>query len=233
MTATLQPPDVSYGPPKLSSDELWGAQQETLSIPRMRYGLLARMMFKPVDLLYGRQGSFTKFAMLEIIARVPYQAWERMGYWAVQRHAGRSAVARRVFDRIVEARADQDNEQWHLLIMQDFIQRQGLKQGWLRHKLVPWFIAFFYYHMSWLLFLVRPELSYRLNAEFEDHAEHEYMTFVSEHPELESMPDPGTYADEYGRYSSVADLLRQIGHDERTHKLDGLAKADKARVPSQ
>jgi hypothetical protein len=27
-----------------------------------------------------------------------------------------------------------------------------------------------------VLFLIRPEWSYRLNADFEDHAEHEYMS---------------------------------------------------------
>jgi ubiquinol oxidase len=210
------------GPPKLDRDGLRRAQQETLDTPRMNYSLLSRLMFKPVDLMYGKQGSFTKFAMLEIIARVPYQAWERMGYWAVHRHAGRSTLARRVFERIVEARADQDNEQWHLLIMQDLVQRNGQRQTWLLHRLAPWLIAFFYYHVSWMLFLVRPDWSYRLNAEFEDHAEHEYMTFVAENPDLDFVPDPGTYADEYGRHRSLADLLRQIGHDERTHKLDSL-----------
>jgi ubiquinol oxidase len=229
MPQTLQRP-ILAGPPKLGSAELRIAQQQTLATPRMRYSVLARMMFKPVDVLYGKTGSFTKFAMLEIVARVPYQAWERMGYWAVQRRAGRSALARRVFDRIIEARADQDNEQFHLLIMQDLIQRQGIRQSWLRHQLMPWFIAFFYYHVSWLLFLVKPERSYWLNAEFEDHAEHEYMAFVAEHPELEDVPDPGTYAAEYGHYLSVADLFRQIAHDERMHKLDGLAKAADPRV---
>jgi ubiquinol oxidase len=218
------------GPPKLDRAELVAAQRQTLRTPRMQYGLLAKMMFKPVDLVYGRQGSFTKFAMLEIIARVPYQAWERMGYWAVHRHAGRSVLARRVFDRIVEARADQDNEQWHLLIMQDLIQRNGIRQNWLLHKVAPWFVAFFYYHVSWLLFLIKPEWSYRLNAEFEDHAEHSYMEFVTEHPELEHQPDPGTYAAEYGRYRSVADLLRQIGHDERVHKIGSLENIPGARI---
>jgi hypothetical protein len=76
--------------------------------------------------------------------------------------------------------------------------------------------------VSWLLFVVRPEWSYRLNADFEDHAEHEYMAYVAEHPELETQPDPGSYATQYGQYGSLADLLRQIGHDERTHKLDSL-----------
>ncbi|WP_327086735.1 hypothetical protein OIE66_30995 [Nonomuraea sp. NBC_01738] len=227
---TINRPEAPTGPPKLTRDELRRAEQETLATPRMNYSLLAKMMFKPVDLMYGKQGSFTKFAMLEIIARVPYQAWERMGYWAVQRHAGRSALAKRVFERIVEARADQDNEQWHLLIMQDLIQRHGIKQSWLLHKVAPWLIAFFYYHVSWMMFLVKPEWSYRLNAEFEDHAEHTYMTFVAENPDLEFIPDPGTYADEYGRFRSVADLLRQVGHDERTHKNDSLEAMREPRV---
>ncbi|MEV4889546.1 alternative oxidase [Nonomuraea sp. NPDC055795] len=229
-TATLTRPDVHPGPPKLDRDQLRRAQQETLDTPRMKYSLLAKMMFKPVDIMYGKEGSFTKFAMLEIIARVPYQAWERMGYWAVHRHRTRSGLARRVFERIVEARSDQDNEQFHLLIMEDLIDRQGLKRNWLLHRAAPWMIALFYYHVSWMLFLVRPDWSYRLNAEFEDHAEHEYMTFVAENPDLEFVPDPGTYADEYGRYRSVADLLRQIGHDERVHKLDSLENMREPRV---
>ncbi|GAA2573901.1 alternative oxidase [Actinomadura fulvescens] len=210
------------GPPKLSPWELRAAQIETLEAPRLRYGLLARMLFKQMDLVYGRERTLVKFTMLEFIARVPYQAWERMGYFALSRHRRRSTVAKRVYERIEETREEQDNEQWHLLILQDLVQRDGHRQSFLLHRVAPWLVAFFYYHVSWLLFLVRPELSYRLNADFEDHAEHEYMSFVAEHPELEDRPAPTTYAAEYGRYDSVADLLRQIGHDERVHKLDSL-----------
>ena len=143
-----------------------------------------------MDLAYGRTRTIVKFTMLEFIARVPYQAWERMSYLALARYRGRSALARRVFARIVESRADQDNEQWHLLILQDLVQRRGLRQSFLLHRLAPWLIAFFYYHVSWLLFVIRPEWSYRLNADFEDHAEHEYMAYVAEHPELETQPTP-------------------------------------------
>jgi ubiquinol oxidase len=119
-------------------------------------------------------------------------------YLALAKHRRRSALARRVFDRIVQTRAEQDNEQWHLLILQDLARRRGLRQSFVKHRLAPWLIAFFYYHVSWLLFLVRPEWSYRLNADFEDHAEHEYMRYVAAHPELETQPDPGGYAAEYG-----------------------------------
>jgi ubiquinol oxidase len=96
---------IAAGPPKLGPDALLAAQQQTLDTPRLKYSLLATMMSKSVDLLYRKQGSLTKFVVLEIIAHVPYQAWERMGYWAVHRHAARSTLARRVFDRIVEASA--------------------------------------------------------------------------------------------------------------------------------
>jgi len=216
-------PDAPAGPPKLAPAQLRAAQAQTLDAPRRRYGILARALFKATDLVYGPEPGIVKFAMLEFIARVPYQAWERIGYLALARYRRRSALARRVFERIVTTRAEQDNEQWHLLILQDLAQRADLRQPFVRHRLAPWLIAFLYYHVSWLLLLIRPESSYRLNADFEDHAEHEYMAYVAGHPELDTKPDPGAYAVEYGRYGSLADLLRQIGHDERIHKLDSVA----------
>jgi ubiquinol oxidase len=225
----LDRPEVPVGPPKFTARELRDAQEQTLSTPRLRYSILAKALFKAMDLTYGRSRTLVKFTMLEFIARVPYQAWERMGYLALARHRRRSALATRVFERIVQTRAEQDNEQWHLLILQDLVQRRGLRQSFLRHRLAPWLIAFFYYHVSWLLFLIRPEWSYRLNADFEDHAEHEYMAYVAEHPELEAEPDPGTYAAGYGHYDSLADVLRQIGHDERIHKFDSLANVSTPR----
>jgi hypothetical protein len=222
-------PDETAQPPKLSPDELRRAQARSLDTPRMRYSLLARMLFRTVDLVYGRKRSLVKFAMLEFIARVPYQAWERMGYLALARRRRDAGLARRIIDRIEDTRVQQDNEQWHLLIMEDLVRRQGLRQSFLRHRVAPWIISFVNYHISWMVFLVKPTLSYRLNAEFEDHAEHEYMLFVAEHPELEHQPDPGTYAERYGSYGSIADLLRQIGHDERTHKVDSLANVQTPR----
>jgi len=221
--ALIERPPAPSGPPKLGRAELRAAQAQTLDTPRRRSGRAARVLFKAMDLVYGRERGIVKFAMLEFIARVPYQAWERIGYLALARYRRRSALARRAFERIVATRAEQDNEQWHLLILQDLAQRRGLREPFVRYRLAPWLIAVTYYQISWLLLVIRPQASYRLNADFEDHAEHEYMAYVAEHPELETQPDPGTYAAEYGRYASLADLLRQIGHDERVHKLDSLA----------
>ena len=79
------------------------------------------------------------------------------------------------------------------------------------------------------LHLVRPAWSYQLNARFEDHAEHEYMTFVAEHPELDWQTIDGAIAASYGPFTTVADVLRQIGHDERDHKLESLASCARLR----
>jgi hypothetical protein len=37
------------------------------------------------------------------------------------------------------------------------------------------------------------------------------------------------FADEYGRFESLADLFCQIGHDERVHKDDSLARMGEPR----
>lgn len=116
----------------------------------------------------------------------------------------------------------------HRWILEDLLQSQGIRLGLLRHRLLPALLAGPYRVMCWALFLVRPAWSYRLNASFEDHAEHQYMAFVAAHPELEEQVLGSEAAAEYGRYDSVADLLRQIGHDERTHKLESLHSSRQA-----
>ena len=126
--------------------------------------------------------------MLELIARVPYQSWERIAYLAISRVHRDLGLARRIHDRLEESRGQQDNEEWHLLIMSELAAREGTGQGWLRYRLLPQIVATVYYLLSWLLFLTVPAASYRLNADFEDHAEHEYMAFVAAHPELETTP---------------------------------------------
>jgi hypothetical protein len=76
-TARPVTPASPAGPPKLTSAELRRAQAETLRTPRFRYSAPARLLFWIVDVIYGRQRTLRKSIMLEIVARVPCQAWER------------------------------------------------------------------------------------------------------------------------------------------------------------
>ncbi|HYZ09713.1 MAG TPA: alternative oxidase [Pseudonocardiaceae bacterium] len=212
------PETVPGQPPRLTHEELLRAQAETLARPRRSYGIAARVLFVLLDMLYGKARTLGKFKVLELVARVPYQTWEQVAYIAVTHMHQRSGMARRIHDWVTRARAQQDNELWHLLIVEELLTRSGQSQSRIKFFWVPQVIAFVYYQLSLLLFVVRPDWSYRLNADFEDHAEHEYMTLVAENPAWESIPFESAFADDYGQFASLADLFRQIGHDERVHK---------------
>jgi len=84
-------------------------------------------------------------------------------------------------------------------------------------------------YVSWILYVIKPAWSYGLNADFEDHAEHEYMEFVKENPDFESEPFDSDFKKDYGDFKSLADLFRRIGLDERIHKEESLNRIANAR----
>lgn len=214
---------------KLTAEQRRQAQQVTLRAPRMRYGILARLLFMTMDLVYGRKKTFSKFKVLELIARVPYQSWENVAYVAITHMYAQRDFARRVFDRVKEAREGQDNEMWHLLILEELTHARGMKENVLLYRILPQVIAFTYYQICWLLYIIKPSWSYLLNAHFEDHAEHEYMEFVAENPQFESESFRSLFEEDYASFESVADIFRQIGHDERMHKEESLELIATAR----
>lgn len=204
--------------------DLKAEQEKTLHETRREYGILARLLFLGMDLVYGTKRTLSKFTVLEVIARVPYQAWERVAYIAMTHSYRKPGFARRVFEFAKESRAQQDNELWHLLILEELLQNDSVRESALLYRVAPQIIAFVYYQISWLLYVIHPKMSYALNADFEDHAEHEYMEFVRENPGFELRPFESQFESDYGKFDSLADLLRQIGLDERHHKLESLAR---------
>jgi ubiquinol oxidase len=207
-------------------------QAKTLASPRLHYGLLATILFVGMDLFYGKKRTLSKFKVLEVIARVPYQAWENVAYVAMTHTFTQPGFARRIFEFVKKSREQQDNEQWHLLILEELVQKQGIPEGFVRFRVVPQMIAFAYYHISWILYVIQPRLSYLLNAHFEDHAEHEYMEFVREEAWLETQPYRGEFKDDYGSFDSLSDLFIRIGLDERHHKEESLDSIAGARFGS-
>jgi ubiquinol oxidase len=204
----------------LTPDQRRAEQATTLSTPRRRYGVGARLLFTSLDAVYGKARTLSKFKVLELVARVPYQAWEQVAYIAITHVHERTGLARRIHDRVTETRVQQDNEQWHLLILEELIDRERTREGRIRFLVIPQLLAFAYYQLSWLLYVVRPAWSYRLNADFED----EYALVVSEHPEWEHTAFSTAFAADYGTYESLADVFRQIAYDERVHKTESLAR---------
>ena len=214
---------------RLDPERLRHEQEVTLASPRRRYSWSARGLFATMDVLYGDRRTLAKFRILELVARVPYQAWENVAYVAVTHTARQPHFARRIFDKVRVSRFEQDNEQWHLLVLEELLEHDPERRGFVKHRLVPQVIAFAYYQLSWLLFAIRPSWSYRLNADFEDHAEHEYALLVQEHPEWDTTPYNGSFTDEYGNYATLAELFRQIGFDERMHRVESELRITSAR----
>ena len=209
--------------------QLKSEQEKTLSVARRRYGFLAQCLFLFMDIFYGKERRLSKFKVLEVIARVPYQSWEHVAYIAMTHTYTMPHFARRIFEFIKESRQQQDNEQWHLLILEEMIQAANIRENFFLFMVLPQIAAFIYYHISWLLYVIRPSWSYNLNADFEDHAEHEYMEFVKENPDFESEPFESDFKDDYGNFVSEADLFRRIGLDERLHKEESLNRVEHAR----
>ena len=89
--------------------DLKAEQERTLSTRRRDYGLLALLLFWTMNLFYGRKRTISKFKVLEVIARVPYQAWEHVAYIAMTHTYSKPNFARRVFEFVKESRAQQDN----------------------------------------------------------------------------------------------------------------------------
>jgi ubiquinol oxidase len=214
---------------ELTHEDLVLSHSVTLETPRRRYGLGGKVLFALLNGVYGKPRTLSKFKVIELVARVPYQAWEQVAYIAITHTHESPDFARRVFDRVTESRDQEDNEQWHLLILEEMITARGTKEGRIKFGVIPQVLAFVYYQLSLLLYVLHPAWSYRLNADFEDHAEHEYAHLVEEHPEWETVPFLSAFADDYARLDSVADLFRQISYDERIHKDESIAAMSQPR----
>src|SRR5688572_1909692 len=125
-----------FGPmERLDHDALVEQQQITLATPRRRASLSARALFLLMDLVYGKERTLEKFRVLELVARVPYQAWENVAYVAVTHTARQPGFARRVFDRVRASRWEQDNEQWHLFILEE-LTRDDRRRSWPLSRLL-------------------------------------------------------------------------------------------------
>ncbi len=204
--------------PSLSPAELREHQQRYLEWPKPNYSLPAKLLFASTDMLFPKGRSFEYFAFLELVARVPYFAWEHVGHIAQTQNHRDHRFARKIQDRVLSSRDEQDNEFWHLLIMEEMCEQKGYKRRFLRDKLFPQVMSFLYYHLSWFLYVVYPKWSYKLNADFETHAALTYAKFVQERPDFDETPWESKYKDDYGHHKTVGDMLRQVAWDEEQHK---------------
>jgi hypothetical protein len=197
--------------------DLKKAQQESMDRPRYQYSWLARFFFRMMDVITGEQVTLGKAKLIETLASIPYRAWENRQYARLTRHYRNQELVRHARDVVKWSREAQDNEYWHLLVLNEKMKEDGLKDPWYLSWPIPSLMVLSYVVLSKALALFVPRRAYLFNAEFEDHAEHVYAQFVAEHPELEEQPVNNPLVNEYEDFQNWADVFRRIGLDERDH----------------
>lgn len=212
--------------PGIGSD-LTAEQEKSLGTPTLPANPVLRLMIFALGVIYGSGRSLLKLKSIEILARYPYQAWENSTYHRLTR-----AYARRAYSKknnsdyhlhiIDMSRKSQDNEQFHMMIIEDIMRQQGVRQGIFKAQIAPRVLAFFYLGFTRILYGLSPKWSFSMNARFESHAEHEYMLMAKEHPEWENQAVTTDYFEYYPKQATLANLFRQIALDERHHKEESV-----------
>ncbi len=200
-------------------------QQSSLTRPRYPYSLIARALFVGMDVAAGKKTTLPKAKLLEMLASIPYREWERHQYARLTRRYRNLEWVRNAWHVVTYGRGAQDNEYQHLLVLQEKMKEDGIRDPWYLTPPLPWLITTTYVVLAKLLALASLRRAFLFNAEFEDHAEHEYAKFVEEHPEWEDQPVNNVVVARYTKEQNWAQVFRRIGLDERDHRNHSFALA--------
>jgi ubiquinol oxidase len=192
-------------------------QTASMQRPRYNYSLAARIFFSLMDLVTGGKVTLSKVKLIETLASIPYRAWETQQYSRLTRFYKRKEIVERAKKIMEWGREAQDNEYWHLLIINEKMKIDQVKDAWYLKQPIPFLLVCSYILFSRILACFNLSRAFLFNAEFEDHAEHVYAKFVEEHPEWEDQPVDNSMLTGYGEFDNWADVFRRIGLDERDH----------------
>lgn len=159
-----------------------------------------------IDKVY-KDRDYARFYVLETVARVPYfsfvsvlHMYESLGIW-------------RKADYLETHFAQTMNEYHHLLIMEDLGgDTRFVDRFFAQH------MAFVYYWLTCLLYVVSPRMAYNLSEQVEEHAYHTYDEFLKHNEKILSIQMPTVTASAY--YSDVEnmyDVFVNIRNDEGDH----------------
>ena len=192
-------------------------QKVSLERPRYNYSLAAKIFFFSMDLVTGWEITLGKTKLIEILAGIPYRSWEIRQYGRMTRKYKDSNFVDKSGKIMEWSREAQDNEYWHLRVINEKIKEDGIKDPWYLFPLVPFILVSLYSLMTRLMAFLNIRRAFLFNAEFEDHAEHVYAKFVLDNPQWEDQPVNSDLVKQYADVKTWADVFRRIGLDERDH----------------
>jgi hypothetical protein len=192
-------------------------QELSLQRPVYHYSLAARFFFGTMDLVTGKKTTLAKTKLIETLASIPYRSWEIRQYARMTRGYKKDPLVQEADEIMHWGRDAQDNEFWHLKIINEKMRQDGVKDPWYLIPVIPFIMVTVYVVLTRMMALLNIRRAFLFNAEFEDHAEHTYAAFVADHPEWDEQPANTPLADEYPGLKTWGDVFRRIMLDEREH----------------
>jgi hypothetical protein len=171
------------------------------------------------NLVYGTSPNILKFRSVEIIARVPYFSWTAANFTLMTMFFADEKKALKYSNAAKFAQFSQENETMHVVVISHLASLER-RAGIIRFTLIPMFFSFFYYWISYVLYLVNKRYSYELNFMFENHAFEQYDEFIKFHEtELKAKKVESEFLSWYGRYPITQyDFFRSVRNDEIVHR---------------
>lgn len=200
-------------------------QQNTINTPRYNYTFSARLFFSIMDFMAGSKNTLPKAKLLEILAGIPYRAWEMRNYMKQTRQYKELVKVEKYRELIEWSREAQDNEYLHLLVIEQKMVEDGIKDRWYLIPFINFFIVLFYIIFAKIITWFNPKRAFMFNAEFENHAELVYANMVKDNPEWENQKVSNEFVKSYADVETWADIFRRIGLDERDHMNQSFIRA--------
>jgi ubiquinol oxidase len=191
------------------------------------------LLVKSGNIVYGREPSYIKFRAVEVIARVPYQSWTSAAYTLLTIFYTREEIALNLAQSKLFARHANDNETMHVITLSKIVEDEHKQSNKLLHTIIPMLFAFVYFWISYILYLLNKKWSYQINYLFEDHAFHQYDTFIKRYSNiLKNKPLNNKFLKWYGRdFDNQYDYLISIRNDELIHRNISIEEIEKCYCP--
>lgn len=171
------------------------------------------------NLVYGEKPSYMKFRAVEVIARVPYHSWASAAYTLLTMFYSNEQKALKLSHITMFTRLAQDNETMHVVVVSQLARKEA-RGSVIIHTVIPMFFAFFYFWMSYLLYLINPKYGLELNYLFEQHAFDQYSRFLQTcGDELKRKPIASAFLEWYGRNpKNQYEFFQSVRNDEIIHR---------------
>ncbi|MEK7511276.1 MAG: alternative oxidase [Patescibacteria group bacterium] len=181
--------------------------------------ILGWLLVSSGTLVYGKRPSYEKFKAIEVIARIPYQSWEVATYTLLTAFYRNEKRAIELAKTSAFSRMAQDNETMHVVILSQMVCKMK-KQRFIRHTLIPFLFALFYFIVVYFLYLIYRKAALELNYVFENHAYHQYSEFLNTNEEsLRHKPCMYEFLSFYGRnVVTEYEFFETVRNDELIHR---------------